>query len=125
MSETANIFDGLPAELSQELIQTLLARGPLRIERIISLGHASPDGFWYDQDSHEWVVLLKGGARLQFEGEAPIDLRPGDYVEIPAHQRHRVDWTDPSTPTVWLAVHYALPSQAASIAAKGAGSASR
>jgi cupin 2 domain-containing protein len=51
-------------------------------------------------------VLLKGAARPRFDGEEPIDLRPGSFVNIPAHQRHRVEWTDPSELTIWLAIHY-------------------
>ena len=77
----------------------------LRIERIVSRGHASPDGFWYDQESSEWVLLVAGAARLRFEGEEPLHLKPGDYVHIPAHRRHRVEWTDPDAATIWLAIH--------------------
>ena len=85
----------------------LLATGNFRLERIVSNGQATPPGEWYDQDTHEWVALLSGGAGLRFEDEAePRVLRPGDYLLIPAHRRHRVEWTDPGTPTVWLALHY-------------------
>ena len=106
MEGLRNIFDGIPAELPEELIQPLLRTSGILIERIISLGHASPEGFWYDQETCEWVLLLAGAARLTFEGEEPIDLEPGAFVKIPAHRRHRVEWTDPNRPTVWLAVHY-------------------
>ena len=79
----------------------------VRIERIVSTGQASPPGFWYDQDWGEWVVLLSGAARLRLAEEAEARrLAPGDWVDIPAHCRHRVEWTDPDQPTVWLAVHY-------------------
>ncbi len=64
------------------------------------------EGFWYDQETHEWVLLVEGVARLMFEGEEPIDLRPGPFVNIPAHRRHWVEWTDPTQPTIWLAIHY-------------------
>ena len=101
-----NLFADLPASLAEERIDTLLSDGGVRIERIVSLGHASPEGFWYDQDDGEWVLLLKGAARLRFEGEEPIELRPGSCVNIPPHRRHQVEWTDPGEPTVWLAVHY-------------------
>jgi cupin 2 domain-containing protein len=106
MDSLTNLFAGIPEHLPQELIQTLLRTPALRIERILSLAHASPDGFWYDQEAHEWVVLLKGAARLRLEGKEPIDLRPGAFVNIPAHTRHRVEWTDPSETTIWLAIHY-------------------
>ena len=62
----------------------------------MSAGQATPPGEWYDQDTHEWVALLSGGAGLRFEDEAePRVLSPGDYLLIPAHRRHRVEWTDP------------------------------
>jgi len=106
MAGLSNLFAEIPADLPEELIQTLLGTPGLRIERIASRGHASPEGSWYDQEAHEWVLLLKGAARLRFEGDEPIDLRPGAFVNIPAHRRHRVEWTDPSEPTIWLAIHY-------------------
>ena len=85
----------------------MLSRPGLRIERIISFGQASPPGFWYDQTHAEWVVVLTGAAHLRFDDEAALrSLSPGDYVEIAAHRRHRVEWTDPTQPTIWLAIHY-------------------
>jgi cupin 2 domain-containing protein len=102
-----NLFAAIPTEITAEIIQVLLETGNFRLERIVSNGQATPPGEWYDQDSHEWVALLTGAAGLRFEDEAePRVLRPGDYLLIPAHRRHRVEWTDPETPTVWLALHY-------------------
>ena len=102
-----SLFADLPPHLPNELSTTLLEAANVRIERIVSLGHASPDEFWYAQDRHEWVIVLKGEARLCFEGvEQPVEMKPGDFVNIPAHQKHRVDWTTPDEPTIWLAVHY-------------------
>ena len=106
MAGLMNLFADIPADVPEELIQPLLSTSNVRIERIVSLGHASPEGFWYDQETHEWVLLVKGAARLMFEGGEPIDLRPGSFVNIPAHRRHRVEWTDPTQPTIWLAIHY-------------------
>jgi cupin 2 domain-containing protein len=107
MSTPANVFDYLPQHLPDELVQTLLSTKDLRIERIISQGHASPAGFWYDQDQHEWVMVLKGAARLLFDGtDKPIEMQAGDFVNIPAHKKHRVEWTTPDEPTVWLAIYY-------------------
>ena len=107
MAERKNLFADIPRHLPHELIETLLTATGVRVERIVSLGHASAPGFWYDQDWSEWVVLLQGAARLRFEDEdAAVDLKPGDYLDIPAHRRHRLEWTDPTTPTLWLAVHY-------------------
>lgn len=100
-----NIFDGLPQHLPQEVMQTLIQAADVRIERIVSHGHATAADYWYDQPQHEWVIILKGAARLQFE-DGMVAMNVGDYINIPAHQKHRVDWTTPDEPTVWLAVHY-------------------
>jgi len=106
MTGATNLFDHIPADLPEELVTTLLSAAGLRIETIVSRGHCSPSGFWYDQPQHEWVLLLRGAARIQFEGAAGVDLRPGDYINIAAHLRHRVEWTTADEPTVWLAIHY-------------------
>ena len=101
-----NLFTDIPAKLSEELFTTLHRAEGLRIERIVSEGHRSPDGFWYDQDEDEWVVVLKGKTAIQFEGESkPIELVPGSYLNIPAHRKHRVAWTSPTEKTIWLAIH--------------------
>jgi cupin 2 domain-containing protein len=103
-----NLLSPLPEAAGGEQVTALVSSPNMTIERIVSHGHASPPGFWYDQEKPEWVILLAGSAALLFEGEAaPRMLRPGDYVHIPAHARHRVAWTDAAQPTVWLAVHYA------------------
>lgn len=100
-----NLFESLPAILPEELVDVLLTSGPVRIERIVSHGQASPPGFWYDQAEHEWVLVVQGGARLSLNGET-IELRPGDHIYIPAHQKHRVEWTTPDAITIWLAVFF-------------------
>jgi len=102
-----NLFADIPGDLREELVETLLDASGLRVERIVSRGHRSPAGFWYDQDEKEWVVLLKGSAGLRFEGrEDLIVLRPGDSVHIDRRRRHRVEWTDAAQDTIWLAVYY-------------------
>jgi cupin 2 domain-containing protein len=105
-----NLFEKFPVatdQKDQETFEDILNCPDIRIERIISTGQASPPGFWYCQPQSEWVVLLKGSAGLLFEGESEARvLHPGDFVTIPAQCRHRVEWTDPTMPTVWLAVHY-------------------
>ena len=102
-----NLFHEIPATLQSELSEVVLAAANVRIERIVSRGHASPENFWYDQEQAEWVVVLEGAARLRFDGDPqPIEMRPGDFLNIPAHRKHRVEWTTPDEPTVWLAVHY-------------------
>jgi cupin 2 domain-containing protein len=103
----ANLFSEIPPEIPAEIFQVLVKSGSFRLERIVSRGQATPPGRWYDQGTHEWVALLSGSAGLRFEDEAaPRVLHPGDYLLIPAHRRHRVEWTDPAQPTVWLALHY-------------------
>jgi len=95
--------DPQPSEITEVLLDTT----SLRMERIISMGHTTPENEWYDQESHEWVLLLRGKASIQFEDPAEtIQFGPGDFVNIPAHRRHRVNWTDPNEPTIWLAVFY-------------------
>ena len=102
-----NLLSHLPENLAEEALEVLGEAKNVRIERIISQGHASADTFWYDQPQHELVVLISGAAQLHFEGETEFrEMQPGDYLLIPAGRRHRVAWTTPEAPSVWLAVHY-------------------
>lgn len=102
-----NLLALLPDARAGEQVEVLLSRPDIRIERIVSLGQASPPGFWYDQEEGEWVLLLAGAARLRFADETTArQLAPGDCLDIAPHRRHRVEWTDPAAPTVWLAVFY-------------------
>jgi len=101
-----NIHDDLPAELPREVFTDLLNAGSVRIERILSRGQTSPESGWYDQDEHEWVLVLQGAGELTFAGGESVRLGSGDYLNIPAYTRHRVSWTDPDQTTVWLAVFY-------------------
>lgn len=105
MTLARNIFTDIPSQAPEEVFTTLQTADRVRIERIVSYGHASPPDFWYDQPQHEWVIVLRGRARLCIEGKF-VDLGPGDYVNIPARAKHRVEWTSPDEPTLWLAVHY-------------------
>lgn len=99
-----SLFRDLPsASEDAERFEDLLTRPGARIERIVSSGQSTPPGVWLDQAWDEWVLLVRGRAGLSLEGEPPVTLGPGDHLLIPAHRRHRVDWTE--TPTVWLAVH--------------------
>jgi cupin 2 domain-containing protein len=103
----SNLFENIPSELKDELIDNLLEDNNIRVERIVSEGHASPPGFWYDQDRNEFVILLKGSAGLMFEGSGRVmKMLPGDSINIPARQRHRVEWTAQDEHTVWLAIFY-------------------
>ncbi|MDD3651853.1 MAG: cupin domain-containing protein [Immundisolibacter sp.] len=105
-----NVFADLPtAPLAAERVDALLNRPGLRVERIVSTGQASPPGFWYDQADHEWVLLLEGAARLTLDtpaGLREVRLTAGDWLELPAHCRHRVEATQAEPPTVWLTIFW-------------------
>lgn len=105
-----SLFDRLPVAPSDEVVETVLDASGVRIERIVSHGHVSPEGFWYDQPHGEWVLLVRGGATIRLEDpEEQVTMAPGDYLWLAAGRRHRVETTDPRT--IWLAVH--LPSSRA------------
>lgn len=101
-----NLLTRLPPDSSAEVFELLHQHGGLKIERIVSSGQASPPGFWYDSPQEEWVLLLSGGAGLTLEGGAEHVMRPGAWLHIPAHCRHRIEWTDADQPTIWLAIHH-------------------
>lgn len=114
---SGSIFAGLARSTApDEQFAELLSRPGLRIERIVSTGQCSPPDFWYDQPAAEWVLLIQGAARLRFADEpTPRELSAGDFVDIAPHRRHRVEWTMPDPPTIWLAIHYAEPVAAAPV----------
>ena len=102
-----NLFLNIKELISEEIFEALLKNEYLKLERIISNGHATLQGEWCDQDTNEWVILLQGSAGILFEGDTEVlVLRPGNYVNIPAHMKHRVEWTDSGEKTIWLALHY-------------------
>ena len=102
-----NIFSGLQEQTPEEILETILQTHQFKIERIISRDHSTNEGEWYDQDKNEWVLVLKGNAGLRFEGDdEAVIMGTGDYINIPAHRKHRVEWTDPEEDTIWLAIHY-------------------
>ena len=102
----SNLFANVPVDLPEELMEQLAGEGSVRIERIVSRGHSSPPEGWYDQDQHEWVVVLQGRAVLAYPDKPDLSLGPGDYASIAPHEKHRVAWTAPDEDTIWLAVHY-------------------
>lgn len=105
---TGNLFAPAGVGGDDEHVETLVGAPAVRIERIVSRGHASPPGFWYDQAEHEWVAVLEGAARLELRDPAEtVALGSGDHLLIPARRPHRVAWTAPDEETVWLAVFYA------------------
>lgn len=101
-----NIYKNIPSDIPEELFEIISEKDNIKIERIISDGHSTPDDYWYDQDKDEFVILLKGNAVLLFENDERVDLSEGDYVVIPKHCRHKVLNTSKETKTIWLAVHY-------------------
>lgn len=105
-----NLLADLPTNLKEEQVDLILDNGVLRLERIISRGHCSPPGFWYDQSEHEWVTVLQGQALLQIEGEScPRLLSAGDHLLLPSGCRHRVEQTSNTPATVWLALFFSDP----------------
>ena len=102
-NNSVNLLRDMPAAGAGEIVERLAGNAAVRIERIVSRGEASPEGFWYDQNEAEFVLLLAGAARLRFADGEILALGPGDWVDIPPRRRHRVDWTNPDQPTVWLA----------------------
>ncbi len=102
-----NLFQNIPASLRSEFVQRLAGTKGVRIERIVSRGHCSPAGYWYDQAETEWVLLVKGAAKIHFEADDSIvEMAAGDHITIPPRARHRVEWTAPNQDTIWLAVFY-------------------
>ena len=101
-----NLLSPLPDATAGEVFDELVANRSCRIERIVSRGQASPDTGWYDQQEHEWLVVLKGAAIVLVHPDQLHHLGVGDTLLLPAHTRHRVTWTDPDQETVWLAVFF-------------------
>ncbi len=100
-----NIYE-LSQEVSQlEKFEQIAAGENIQIERIVSTGQTTPSGQWYDQELDEWVILLQGEAKLSYDDDTRIRLKVGDYLLIPAHTKHRVEYTSIEPACIWLAVH--------------------
>lgn len=109
MINVANFFDNLPKATKDEVFEEIIANKNLKVERIITNGQVTPKGEWYDQTTNEWVLVLQGAAQLLIqEGETLriVDMKAGDHVLLPAHCKHRVEWTDKQQTTIWLAIHF-------------------
>ncbi len=104
--KTSNIFKNIPKHINEEIFEDIFLNDNIKIERIISKGDVTSDREWYDQDNNEWVIVMKGEAVLSFENQEDIRLKSGDYINIPAHTKHRVSWTIETQETIWLAIHY-------------------
>ena len=101
-----NIFSSIPDIIENEIFEDLLKKDSVRIEKIVSKGQSSPKNSWYDQEEHEWVIVLEGAGIISFENGNDVKLCKGDFLNIPAHTKHKVKWTDPDSSTIWLAVFY-------------------
>lgn len=101
-----NIFDLIPVTLPEELTHVIHSAKNIRIERIVSQGHTSPEHGWYDQDENEWVILIDGFAGITFEDTSEILLDKGDYLFIPAHKKHKITFTTKKRKSVWLAIFF-------------------
>ncbi len=101
-----NLFS-LPVDfdISEEFLQTLFSGEDIRLERIISTGHTTPEGEWFDQEKDEWVLLLEGRAEILYESGEETEMVPGDWIFIPAHRKHRVTFTSSEPRCFWLALH--------------------
>ena len=106
MHKVTKLLADLPASQTAETFEPLAQGAGVLIERIVSRGQRSAEGFWYEQPQAEWVMVVQGEAVLRWESGESSRLTAGDFVNIPAFCRHRVEWTDPHRETVWLAVHY-------------------
>lgn len=104
--KSKNIFRDIPASLKEEFFETLQSSKEIKIERVVSYGHTTKEGEWYNQEQNEWVILLSGEAVLSFLDEDDVKLKAGEYINIPAHKKHRVSWTAPEKESIWLAIHY-------------------
>lgn len=105
MMEKSNIFSNIPTNLDDELFEDIINKESFKLQRIISQGHTTPEGEWYDQDEDEWVMLVSGEAVLSFFDNEDVHLKAGDYINIRAHKKHRVSWTKPDAKTIWLALY--------------------
>jgi cupin 2 domain-containing protein len=104
--EKSNIFKHIPKDLQDELFEDIISTDTLKIERIVSYGHTSPQVGWYESQLNEWVIVLEGEAILTFEDGGDVTLKVGDYLNIKALQKHKVSWTALDKKTVWLAIYY-------------------
>ncbi|ESP94333.1 cupin domain-containing protein [Pseudoalteromonas luteoviolacea] len=101
-----SVFRDIPRDLSDEFFEVIASSDDVKIERIISRGHTSPQTGWYDQAQNEWVIVLQGEGQLTFSDGRVVTLVVGEHINIPAHCKHKVSWTKPDTDTIWLAVFY-------------------
>lgn len=104
--KVANIFELADRLPQQELFDKLLENDRVLIERVVSTGQVTPAGEWYDQEQDEWLIVLQGEGELGYEDGSRIRLATGDYLLIPAHQKHRVEYTSSEPPCIWLTIFF-------------------
>lgn len=104
--DVQNIFELIPKTLDNEFFDSLLEKDKVKIERIVSKGHTSPEEGWHEQDQAEWVIVLQGAAKILLESGEQLNFIAGSHFNIPAKTKHKVIWTEADIETVWLAVHY-------------------
>ena len=104
--KTSNIFTNIPKQMNGEIFENIISKDSIKIQKIISKGDTTPKNKWYDQEDDEWVIIMQGEAILSFENQKDIKLKTGEYINIPAHTKHRVSWTIETQETIWLAIHY-------------------
>jgi cupin 2 domain-containing protein len=83
-----NLLRDLPDASAAEVFTPLLERPGCRIERIVSLGQATPAEAPYRQAHDEWVMLLQGAARVVLEGRIGSGPR-GWGLDILQAQKNR------------------------------------
>lgn len=101
-----NIYADIPSSLPNEMFNALISNENIRIERILSHGHSSPEEGWYNQDENEWVMVIEGQGVIEFEDGRVVTLSKGDYINIAAREKHKVIGTVENVVTIWLAVFY-------------------
>lgn len=101
-----NIFKNIPLTDNEEIVDKLLEFDNICIERIVSNGENSPENFWYEQKSDEWVILIQGKAVIEYENSQIAELKRGDYIFIPSMQKHRVKQVSKNPNCIWVAVHF-------------------
>ncbi|CAK1758961.1 cupin domain-containing protein [Vibrio crassostreae] len=101
-----NIYADIPSSLPNEVFTDIISNDNVRIERILSHGHSSPEEGWYDQDEHEWVMVIEGQGVIEFDDGRVVTLSKGDYINIAAREKHKVIGTVENVVTIWLAVFY-------------------
>lgn len=104
--QMSKLFENIPEHSEEEIFDILHEDDKVKIERIVSYGQSSPEGFWYDQDDNEWVIIISGSAVVEYDDGSIHKLNTGDNLFIPAHQKHRVKETDKHNKTIWLAMFY-------------------